>query len=165
MINHSGIIQHIEKSLGFPVHWIVCLLHMNELPLRALFKRLDGETSGPKAFKGQIGKQLAGVNERSICDFEKVFSDHLPVLPNNVVKDLSTDQKYLYEMCHAIQSGKCPPSLGKRNPGTLVHSRFLTTASAILRLYISTKKLEALGQIHNDGVCTTVVSNQIKIKH
>lgn len=113
---------------------------MNELPFRALFKHLDGETSGPKAFKGPIGRNLAGVNKLPVCKFKQVFSDNLPVLPTDIIKDLSTDQQYLYEICHAIQTGKCPSSLQYKNPGTLVHSRFLTTATAILRLYISTKK-------------------------
>lgn len=126
--------------MGRPVHWIVCLLHMNELPLRALFKHLDGETSGPKAFKGQIGRMLKATNEVAVSDFERVFSDNMPVLPVDIIKDLSTDQKYLYEICHAVQTGYCSASLQKKNPGTLVHSRFLTTANAILRHYISTKK-------------------------
>lgn len=136
----KGIIQYIERSFGVPVHWIVCLLHMNELPFRALFKHLDGETSGPKAFKGPIGKILAGVNNIPVCKFKQVYSDNLPVLPEDIIKDLSTDQQYLYEMCHAIQSGKCSSSLQNKSPGTLVHSRFLTTANATLRLYVSTKK-------------------------
>lgn len=80
--------------MGFPVHWIICLMHMNELPLRELFKQLDGETSGPKAF---------GTNQLPVCHYEKVCSDHLPVLPANIIKDLSTDKKYFYEICHATQ--------------------------------------------------------------
>ena len=36
----------------------ICLLHMNELALRALVKSLDRETTGPKSFTGPLGKLL-----------------------------------------------------------------------------------------------------------
>jgi len=57
--NAGGIIALLEKHLNKPLQWLVCQLHANELPLRHLLKYLDGETCGPRAFKGVIGKQLA----------------------------------------------------------------------------------------------------------
>ena len=33
----GGVIRMIEKSLGKSLQWIICLLHINELPLRHLF--------------------------------------------------------------------------------------------------------------------------------
>ena len=54
----EGCIPYLEKFLGHPVHWEICLLHINELPFRALFQHYDGKTSGPTAFKGPIGKSL-----------------------------------------------------------------------------------------------------------
>lgn len=86
---------------------------MEELPFRALIKHLDGDTSDPNALKAQIGRQVIGTNEHSVCNFEKVFLDHLPRLANEIIKKNSTDQKYLYEKHNAIQSGKCPPFLKK----------------------------------------------------
>src|SRR6218665_2639965 len=47
-----------------------------------------------------------------------------------------TDQQYLYEMCQAISAGTCSPDLAARRPGPVVHSRWLTTANRILRLYV-----------------------------
>ena len=38
-----------------------CLLHINELPLRAVFTSLDGPTTGPKSFEGPIGKEVVQV--------------------------------------------------------------------------------------------------------
>lgn len=140
MFYFIGIIRHLEVMTQTPVHWIICLLHMNELPFRALFIHLDGVTLGPHLFKGPIGKMLPDSSKQPICGFERFFSDDLPVLPDEVLKDLSTDQKYLYEICHAIQIGSCSSSLAMKNPGTLVHSRFLTTANAILRCYMSQEK-------------------------
>ena len=40
-------------------------------------------------------------------------------------------------MCEAVDKADCPVDLALRNPGLLNHSRWLTTANRILRLYIS----------------------------
>lgn len=40
----------------------------------------------------------------------------------------------------AVSSGICTPDLAARNPGKLSHSRWLTTANSILRLYVSKDK-------------------------
>ena len=32
--NMSGVIRKLEESLGGPLQWLVCMLHVNELPLR-----------------------------------------------------------------------------------------------------------------------------------
>lgn len=135
-----GIIRELEQKLGHAVHWSICLLHFNELPLRELFGELDGVTQGPKQFSGPIGKMLESCEKKPIVKFNRVYSDNLPILTENVVRDLSCDQKYLYEICNAIKLGMISPSLKMRAPGTLVHSRFLTTANRILRFYVSNNK-------------------------
>ena len=61
----------------------------------------------------------------------------MPVFPPNVIKELSSDQRYLYEICHAIQIGNLNPSLAMKKPGTLNHARFINTAARILRHYVS----------------------------
>lgn len=42
----NGIISSMETILGWPLQWVICLLHENELPLRHLVTSLDGKTSG-----------------------------------------------------------------------------------------------------------------------
>ncbi|KAF8774155.1 hypothetical protein HNY73_016737 [Argiope bruennichi] len=54
--------------------------------------------------------------------------------------DLSTDQKYLLDMCIAVSSGNCSLDLSLRNPGKLARSRWLTLANRFLRLYVTTEK-------------------------
>lgn len=54
----GGTIRLLEETLGRPLHWFICLLHANELPLRHLLQYVDGSTSGPKAFLGPIGRAL-----------------------------------------------------------------------------------------------------------
>lgn len=62
----------------------------------------------------------------------------MPHLDNDIVKDLSDDQKYLYEICLAVKDGSYSTSLETRQPGKLCHSRWLTLANRVCRLYIST---------------------------
>lgn len=65
----NGIIRQLELSLGRPLHWFVCLLHTNELPLRHLLQHLDGKTTGPKGYCGEIGKMLESCEKMPVIDF------------------------------------------------------------------------------------------------
>ena len=56
------------------------------------------------------------------------------------VQDLSTDQKYLHEICTAVIKGQCPQDLFLRNPGAINHSRWLTTGNRILRLFVGSEE-------------------------
>ncbi|GBM35605.1 hypothetical protein AVEN_121049-1 [Araneus ventricosus] len=58
-------------------------------------------------------------------------------LPTTGRRDLSKDQMYLLEISQALRLGNCSDELARRNPGTLSHSRWLTTANGVLRLYLS----------------------------
>lgn len=131
----NGILRQIEVSLGRPLQWFVCLLHANELPLRHLLQNLDGSTTGPKGYSGEIGKQLEKCEKMPVRKFEKIET----TLPAITPSELSTDQQYLYEICTAISSGNISLSLSQRGPGKLNHSRWLTTANRILRLYVATE--------------------------
>ena len=50
----GGVIKLLEDELGFSLQWIICLLHCNELQLKALIKFLDGETSSGDTWKGDV---------------------------------------------------------------------------------------------------------------
>src|SRR6218665_28808 len=67
-----------------------------------------------------------------VVNFEPIILENCPNL------DVSTDQQYLYKMCQAIHvsAGTCSPDLAARRPGPVVHSRWLTIANRILRLYV-----------------------------
>ena len=54
----TGVIRRLEENFQRPLHWIICQLYGNELPLRHLLIRLDGKTGGPTQFTGPIGKLL-----------------------------------------------------------------------------------------------------------
>lgn len=133
----NGIISCMERILGRPLQWVICLLHENELPLRHLVTSLDGKTSGPTGLTGNIGKQLNDCEKLPVANYAPEQSDYFSTFPN--INDLSTDQQYLLDICKAVSQGTCEKSLASRSPGKMSHSRWVTTANRILRLYISTE--------------------------
>ena len=44
----------LEKLLNRILLTVGCTLHQNELPLKAVFKELDGGATGPRSFSGKI---------------------------------------------------------------------------------------------------------------
>ncbi|CAH0388393.1 unnamed protein product [Bemisia tabaci] len=135
--NKGGVICLIEKELKRALQWAICLLHNNELPLRHLIETLDGGTKGPNAFSGPIGSALHTCHTLAVVNFEPISTN--VEIQIGEIKDLSNDQLYLLEIVYAVAEGSCSEELGKKTPGKVAHSRCLTTASRVLRLYVSTE--------------------------
>ena len=90
---NNGAIRLLELHMGHPVQWLVCMFHFNELPLRHLVLHLDGTTSGPTAFSGNIGKALEKCHELSVVKFE-ARQNNLPNALQDITDiDISKDQK------------------------------------------------------------------------
>uniref|UniRef100_A0A6P7H1G5 Uncharacterized protein LOC114349192 n=1 Tax=Diabrotica virgifera virgifera TaxID=50390 RepID=A0A6P7H1G5_DIAVI len=123
--NLGGVMCLLEKEFGRHLHWIVCQLHSNELPLRHLIEKLDGTTSGPRGFSGPIGKSLAICDQLPVINYKPIKSE----LPEVDREQLSTDQKFLFDISTAVSTGEFPASLASKNPGKLSHARWLTTAT------------------------------------
>ena len=121
----EGVVRLLEKSFKKPIQWFICLLHINELPLRHLFGYLIGPTTGPRAFSGAIGKALQTCDKNPVVRFEPIESPE-PLRPIDV-DDLSTDQNYLYEICLAVTSGQFHDDLANKYPGNICHSRLCHT--------------------------------------
>ena len=143
---HRGVIRQLEEKLCGPLAHFICLYHCNELPFRHIFDHLDGSTSGPKTFNGDIGWQIGeDLTELQVVEFKRIHGK-VEKPPYSVISKLSKDQKYLLAMALACQTGqsafltKKGLALAKRSPGCLNHSRWLTWANRILRLYVSTSK-------------------------
>ena len=71
-----------------------------------------------------------------VAEFDAIVSPKIEI--NDT--ELSRDQKYLLDNYRAVSDGSCSSSLAARNPGKMVHSRWLTTANTFLRLYVSTNE-------------------------
>lgn len=134
----GGINHFIEVALKRPLHWFVCLLHANELPLKNLILKLDGKTTSKSTFSGPIGKAIEQICTSKVVDFLP-FKDskNLEEFPDIVYKKLSNDQKYLYRIVTALISGVFPEDLKNLKVGVMCQSRWVTTASRICLLYAS----------------------------
>ena len=135
-------------------------MHANTLPLRHLFQTLDGKTTGSKGYSRNIGKMLDGCEKLDVVNFKLIPFDLL----NMSQIYLSTDQQYLYDIYQSVSAEKLSEGLANTNPGQMAHSRWLTTANRILRLYVSidepSQTLKNYWRIHNKGVCSCLVCNK-----
>ena len=132
---NGGIIRRLELYLCRPLQWLICLLHCNELPFKDIFKYLDGITQGPGSYSGPIGKKIVGdVHKMPIVKYEAI-PGLLKTYTDACIKSLSSDQKYLYFICHAVQDGVLPKdtTLLSRSPGMMHEARWLTKANRIMR--------------------------------
>ena len=137
---NSGCISSLENMIGRPLQWIVCLLHLNELLLSHIFQELDGKTKGPDSFSGTIGRQLNGkVSAWDVTTFQPVSNDQFPVVPDELIESLSSDQYYAMQICHAVMTGVVSQDLKYLEVGGLCHSRWLTLGCRILHYYVSKK--------------------------
>ncbi|GBN77741.1 hypothetical protein AVEN_274589-1 [Araneus ventricosus] len=97
--------------------------------------KLDGETTGPKTFSDKL------MGAKPTCAIIRAYTFTWASEMKNT-KELSTDQKYLFDICAAVSTGLCPPELQNRKPGPITQSRWITTPCRILLLYVSTTKLK-----------------------
>ncbi|GBO20666.1 hypothetical protein AVEN_38548-1, partial [Araneus ventricosus] len=93
----------------------------------------DGETTVPKSFSGPIGAQLSKCEKLPVVNFKSNECE----ISEIEWKILSEDQQYVLDISYAVKSGSSPEDLSVHEPGPLSHSRWLTTANRILRLYLS----------------------------
>ena len=106
----GGAIAWLEKLLGGKCFWVVCNIHTNELPLRHLITTLDGKSSSKDGFSGPIGKQLSQINNMEKSSFEAILgTEPLIELPDDILKQMSTDASLSYKLLCAIQSGELSP--------------------------------------------------------
>ncbi|KAF2882105.1 hypothetical protein ILUMI_24067 [Ignelater luminosus] len=139
--DHNGLLQSLLPIVSSR-YFKKCFVQIDDVLKCGLFhnkkasnkSNKNGCTSDPREYSGPIGKQLAGWENKTAVSFCAV-AGNLPDLPKNVVDELSTDQKYLYEICQTVSTGSCSPELANRQPGKMVHSRWLTSANRIHRHY------------------------------
>jgi hypothetical protein len=140
----GGAITHLEKLLGHKCQWDICEIHINELPLRHLIRKLDGPFIPKSGFTGPIGKLLHKVNDLPRNYNFTPFSnaESLIQIPEDVVNHMSTDQKNSYRLVEARITGKLTPELAAIKCGLLNTSRWLTTGEALVILSMCNHGIE-----------------------
>ena len=140
----AGIIALIEKKIGRKLHWIMCPVHTNELGLRELIKKTDGDTDSKTGFKGPIGNMLKKVNNMKVASSFPAVSiePDLISLPSDIVKNLSSDATFptYGAMQYAVVA--CLEIWPRGKQATILHCRWLTTGSTFLDLYMKEHGLE-----------------------
>jgi hypothetical protein len=70
-----GALSLLEEEFLRALHWWICVIHINELPLRHLTASVVGATSGPNAFKSEFGMTLKNISTvPEPASFDKVAS-------------------------------------------------------------------------------------------
>ena len=65
--------------LGKPLHYLICQVHGNELPFRAVFYYYDGKPSGPEHWRGPIGTRIKEtVSNLSVVDYQPLRFSEFP---------------------------------------------------------------------------------------
>ena len=120
---NGGVCRLFELVTNMAVHWFVCQWHSNELNLRHLLCALDGTTSGPRSFSGQIGSSCAAdVWTLEVVAFQPV-PGHVEQPPEDLLKSLSQDQELLLRLSLAVQTDSIPAKTACRRIGPLNHAR------------------------------------------
>ena len=139
----DGIVRFIEMKLIRKLNWLVSALHTNELPLRHLISALDGKTWSSNKPTSPIGKLLDIVTGMEISPFFVVVNlgELLIQLPGDVIRNLTSDQFYAYNIVTAIRSGNLPNDMARLEIGPVSHARWLTTVNRICRTWVSKHQL------------------------
>ena len=69
----NGLVVKLEDRLRRNLHTVGRALHQNELPFRAIFKKLNGVTTGPQSSSGPLGKKCKeNVHSKPQIAFESI---------------------------------------------------------------------------------------------
>ena len=137
---HNGAIRMVEVMLGQVVQHVICGLQLVELMFWHILAVTDGVTKGPDRLSGPVGSTLnTNIWEEPVVAFLPI-PGNVPELPEEVVKDLSRDQKLGYRYAQAIQTGVMPDDLVGQAIGPMITSRWNTTAVRVMCRYTRTRR-------------------------
>ena len=123
----------LEELLQRLLQRIICLLRTNKLPLRHVFKHLNGGSLSPNSSSGPIGKELYGlVSYRQVV--RPLSPIDFPQLPIKIVENLNFDQFYAYQICWVVISGTLDNDSAQFEVGGLSNARWLALACRMLHL-------------------------------
>ena len=133
----GGTHAHLEKLIGKKLYWGICNIHTNELPLRHAIAILDGPTASDAGFTGEVCILLSNVNSMPYDPEFKMMpgGEDLISLPEEVISNMSTDQKVCYKLVAAVKAGMLPNDMQEMMCGAMCHARWLTTAQRLLFLW------------------------------
>ena len=120
--------------------WLICLFHLVEILFRAIFVAIDGLSSGPDSYSGEIGQVISSKDTTWKTKDKKIrFKEKRPGLVKDVKYKLDNhDDNVLIQKALLIQHG--PDSKYKDavhlTPGLLNLARWKNTDANALDLFI-----------------------------
>ena len=119
------------------MHTVRCALHQNELLFQSLLKKLDDATTGRQNFSGPLGKQFkTNCHNQPTVQFKPVENPMKTIsIAEEVLNDLSTDHRLLYEITKEIGVGEEDQKFISWKIGPIHHTRWLTLATRLLAVY------------------------------
>ena len=135
----NGVHVWLEKYLQRPLQRILCFFHHLENVFGAVFKFYGSNTTSPTALEEPWNSLLSGdVHKRPVVDFQVVPNPELLDFINTRDKSvkLSSDHEILLGLTQVILTGELNKFV-TRKIGPLVHSRFVTKETRLMRCYIS----------------------------
>ena len=133
----GGAHAKLEKLLNHKLYWGICNIHTHELPLRHAIRILDGPTASDVGFTGEVCSLLSKAHEMPYNpNFKKMpGGEDLINIPDDTLKNMSTDQKVSYKIVKGVKEGFLPEELQDILCGILCHARWLTTGQRIVYLW------------------------------
>ena len=137
--HENGTIKRLEVLLNHPVNWCICLIHFVELIFKHLFKLHDGDTTSAGTYKGVIGQEISRYKSKfpdPILRW-KAIPGKVPLINQELLNNLSSEQQLFYHFCIAIQSGNLSANLASKDMPKLHEARWVTKCLRCLRLYVT----------------------------
>ena len=160
----GSLVVKLEELLNRKLHMIGYALLQNELPFKAIFKKLDGGTTGPRSFGGML-KQKCKENNHELLQlsFNKIET---PIgegyISTAILNNLSSDQKLLFEYCKGIGSGRVDDQWASWKIGLLNHAWWLIFVIRILCVYSRETKPTLTFKTIGVFYCTSLFSYMVR---
>ena len=129
--------------------------------MRHLIQSRLAKTSGANSFEAPIGPLLQTVETLEWNEeFEPItVGEKIRHIPEDIVADLSQDQKYLWLAAESLRTGVILPELKRITPGPTCHARWGTTADRLLTVEMKKTNLSKDLRERVREVNTYIVSN------
>ena len=133
---------HFEKLLGRTLQWDICNLHMLEKVYEKVFYALDGDSSGPDGLSNGpisfvIRQNLKNPYEKNnIVRFSNIPCDDFPILNDQVLQSISTDQRRFFQRVLCCIKGDISAALAEAKTGNITSARWINTSENVVDVYM-----------------------------
>ena len=138
----TGFHASMEKILGWSLQRIICFFHHLEKSFEKILVLYAGHTTSPRDLALPVGKSIQGeVHKLDLVTFTVMPNPQLlkiiTSIPSDSFQEFNSDHRIFIQLVKSVITGKTDGRWCSMRIGPLVHSRFTTTQTRCLRVYIS----------------------------